>query len=72
MLLSEVISRVNLKDEDMIDTWWSPTIYVDTNKEEEEDDEKRRTEESQNDLYILLLHAVGSPVEDTCRRKYSS
>lgn len=70
MLLSQVISGVNFKDEDMIDTWWSPTINVDTNKEKEEDDEKRRPEESQNNLYILLLHTMGSPVENTWWRKY--
>lgn len=60
VLFCEVVSGVNLEDEDVVNPRRPPSIDVDSNEEEEDDDEEGAPEEPEN-----YLHIVTTPMEDT-------
>lgn len=55
VLFGEVVTRINLKYEDMVDARRPPPIDVDANQEEEDDDEQWATEEPHRHPQVCLV-----------------
>lgn len=58
MLLGEVVARVQLEDEHMVDARRPPAVYVHADKEDELDDQQWAAVQPKGDLQVLASHLV--------------
>lgn len=65
VLLGEVVARVELEDEHVVDARRPPPVHVEAHEEEEHDDEQRAAIESEDDLPAGVVRVPAVVVKET-------